>query len=63
MDSPYHNNGGMNYWAPSMWSEVMKRDFGTPSAQCTQTSPGVFERRFEHATVRLDCNTWDATFG
>ena len=62
INSPYHNNGGMNYWAPSMWSDVMSRDLGKPAGDCTQTAPGVFERRFGQSTVRLDCNTWKATF-
>jgi len=64
MDSPYKNNGGMNYWAPSMWADVMAEDFGRPTGSCTasKTKPGVFERRYGKRTVSLDCNTWKASF-
>ena len=27
MDSPYKNHGGMNYWAPSRWSDLMAEEF------------------------------------
>ena len=73
-DSPYKNHGGMNYWAPSLWSDVMAEDFGEPQPAdaaagtvggCSEskTKKGVFERKFKNGkTVSLDCNTWEATF-
>jgi hypothetical protein len=63
IDSPYKNQGGMNYWAPSLWSDVMAEDFGQPAGGCKESSPGVFERTYKNGqTVSLDCNTWEATF-
>jgi hypothetical protein len=64
IDSPYHDNGGMNYWAPSLWDTVMAVDFGKPDGPCTanKSKPGVFERKFGERTVSLDCNTFEANF-
>ena len=30
-------------------------DYGAPLGACTETAPGVFERQYQHAAVRLDC--------
>ena len=60
---PPQNHGGMNYWAPSQWDDVMATGFGRADAQCSQTSPGVFERQYGGRTVTLDCNKWSASFG
>ena len=66
IDSPYKNHGGMHYWAPSRWADVMAEDFGTPLGRCSEskTQPGVYERKFSSGkTVSLDCGTWQASFG
>ena len=42
---------------------LLDRDFGAPQeAGCRATGGGVFERRFSKASVRLDCNSFVATF-
>jgi hypothetical protein len=42
LDSPYNNSGGMHYWAPSLWADVMAEDFGTrrKSVPFTKTGSG-----------------------
>ena len=61
--SPWNNSGGTQFWAPSRWSPTMAVDFGKPlEAGCRETSPGVYERRYEHRTVMLDCGAWSASF-
>jgi hypothetical protein len=35
-------------------------DYGTPLDFCTETSPGVFERKWTKADVSLDCNDFAA---
>ena len=32
-------------------------DYGVPVANCTETAPGVFERAWSKATVRVECGT------
>ena len=35
-------------------------DYGTPIDFCTETSPGVFRRKWTKADVSLDCNDFTA---
>jgi|EP01043_Picozoa_sp_COSAG02_P045254 hypothetical protein len=63
--SPWNNSGGTQFWAPSRWSQAMAYDFGAPlEPSCREVSPGsgVFERKYTHRTVRLDCTNWTASF-
>ena len=63
--SPWNNSGGTQFWAPSRWSPTMAYDFGAPlEPSCREVSPGsgVFERKYAHRTVRLDCTDWTASF-
>lgn len=41
-----------HYPYPRQWSE----DFGVPLNNCTETTKGVFQRRWTRATVEWDCN-------
>ena len=36
-------------------------DYGVPTSDCSETSPGVFERGFRNAHVAMDCNSFNAT--
>ena len=36
-------------------------DYGVPQGVCTETSTGVFERKWSKADIKLDCNTWEGT--
>ena len=43
----------------------MAYDFGLPvEPSCREVAPGsgIFERKYAHRTVRLDCTKWTATF-
>jgi hypothetical protein len=41
----------------------MNLDYGLPiDTACTEVEAGVFERRFENITVRLNCSNWVADF-
>ena len=63
--SPWNNSGGTQFWAPSRWSPTMAYDFGLAvEPACREVSPGsgIFERKYAHRTVRLDCTKWTATF-
>ena len=60
---------GSHWLAPKDWEPeqgTMSFDFGGDQRPldetCKETSPGVFERRFKKRTVRLDCNTFAASF-
>jgi hypothetical protein len=35
---------------------------GRPADICKEVADGVFERKFPKMTVRLDCNTFNASF-
>ena len=40
----------------------LENDYGTPvDAVCAEVSPGVYERAWTSGTVRMDCNTWEAS--
>ena len=37
------------------------QDYGAPQELCSESAPGVFERKWSKATVKLDCNTFTGT--
>jgi hypothetical protein len=41
--------------------KLLDADFGTPLGFCEETSPGVWERKWSNADIKLDCNKWEAT--
>ncbi len=43
------------------WRDEFLWPVGEPSALCTEGPTGVFSRPWTYGTVRLDCNTWEAT--
>lgn len=46
------------------WSRppALDVDYGVPEEDmCRQTSPGVFEREWSKASIKMDCNAWEAT--
>eukprot|EP01051_Picozoa_sp_SAG22_P023452 SAG22_NODE_6058_length_908_cov_1.138443_1_plen_211_part_00 len=43
-----------NYTRPAQ----LDADYGTPQGLCSETSPGVFERSWTKAHVKLDCKGW-----
>lgn len=36
-------------------------DYGEPEGVCTETAPGVFEREYTKASVKMDCPAWAGT--
>ena len=40
----------------------MALDVGQPKGLCEEVAPGIFERLYSGTTVRLDCNSFEATF-
>jgi hypothetical protein len=58
---------GARWMPPKEWDPkgAMEIDFGgdqEPLDVCEEVSEGVFERKFAKVTVRLDCNTFNASF-
>mmetsp|Transcript_731 Transcript_731/g.2080 ORF Transcript_731/g.2080 Transcript_731/m.2080 type:complete len:504 (-) Transcript_731:2537-4048(-) len=56
---------GARWQPPAEWDPegAMTLDYGAVvDSTCVEVSPGVFQRRFDNITVRLDCNTWTADF-
>jgi hypothetical protein len=56
---------GARWLAPPLWDPAgaMNLDLGgKPHDICEEVSDGVFERRYPKMTIRLDCNTFNATF-
>ena len=43
------------------WPAVLDTDVGVPTSNCTEPSPGVFERRYSRGLARLDCNSYTAS--
>jgi len=41
---------------------LLLSDYGAPLGNATVPAANVFSRRYERATVQLDCNTFEATF-
>ena len=40
------------------WNDALSWDVGVLTGQCTQPSPGVFQRAWSHGTAQMDCNTY-----
>jgi hypothetical protein len=40
--------------------KLMSTDVGEPRGNCSETSSGVFARKWSKGTVELDCNSWTA---
>jgi hypothetical protein len=59
---------GARWMPPKQWDPegAMSLDFGGDQRPvdrvCREVSDGVFERRYQNLTVRLDCNTFSASF-
>eukprot|EP01052_Picozoa_sp_SAG31_P037500 SAG31_NODE_4852_length_2905_cov_3.033143_4_plen_124_part_00 len=51
-------------WAESgyVWPEMLDRDYGIPTSECHETSPGsaIFTREWSKASITLDCNVFQA---
>jgi hypothetical protein len=47
-----------------VWPELLDRDFGEPTGECHETSPGseVFTRDWSRSRITLDCRDYTATF-
>ena len=43
---------------PYVRPKALDTDYGTPTSLCKETSPGVFEREWTKAAVKMDCNKW-----
>ena len=58
---PYQNDPGTLEPATA---KILLSDYGKPLGPMAAVtgSPNVFERKFEKATVRLDCDSWTPTF-
>lgn len=50
---------GAGYYTPR-WNDAFLWDVGAPTSDCTQTSPGVFERAWTYGVARMDCNSFSA---
>ena len=48
---------GAGQYQPT-WNDALSWDVGAPTGQCTQTSPGVFQRDWSYGTAAMDCNTY-----
>ena len=46
---------GAGAWDP-VWSPAFLWDVGVPLGNCSQPSPGVFERQWTYGTARLNCH-------
>ena len=46
---------------PYVRPKALDTDYGTPVGDCKETSPGVFEREWTKASVKMDCNAWKGT--
>ena len=46
---------------PYVRPKALDTDYGTPAGDCKETSPGVFEREWTKANVKMDCNAWKGT--
>ena len=51
---------GAGYFTPR-WNDAFLWDVGLPVGNCSQVSPGVFEREWTYGTAHVDCNTYTAT--
>lgn len=47
---------------PSAMAAALLRDDGAPLGMMRELDSGVFMRRYEKGTVRLDCNDYSAHF-
>lgn len=45
---------------PQTWRPEFFYDVGEPTGNCSETSPGVFERNWTYGTAHMDCNTYKA---
>ena len=45
---------------PQTWREEFFMDVGEPTGNCTETSPGVFERNWTYGLASMNCNTYKA---
>ena len=43
-------------------ARLLTSDYGRPLGNITDLGGNIFERKYENATVRLDCNTFEGTF-
>ena len=46
---------------PYVRPKALDTDYGTPAGDCKETAPGVFEREWTKASVKMDCNAWEGT--
>ena len=41
--------------------KALDTDYGEPLGFCKETSPGVFERNWTKASVKMDCHKWEGS--
>jgi hypothetical protein len=46
----------------NVFPEILRSDFGVPTAFCAESSPGIFTREWTKATVQMDCTTYKGSF-
>ena len=40
---------------------MFRLDVGEPEGLCTESAPGVFQRKWSKGVAALDCNAYEAT--
>jgi hypothetical protein len=43
---------------PPKWNDAFRWDVGLPKGECSQSSPGVFQRQWSYGTATMDCSTY-----
>ena len=60
LELPVH--GAYEDMAAYGWNPLLAADFGEPVEAARRVAPGVWERRWTRATVRIDCGAWSSAF-
>jgi hypothetical protein len=43
-------------------ASILQGDWGAPLGPGKESSPGVYSREYEKATISLDCAKWESSF-
>lgn len=46
---------------PYVRPKALDTDYGTPTGFCKESSPGVFEREYTKASIKMDCGAWQGS--